>query len=135
MKVKATYIILLSAITILLNIPNQSLYLTDAQQQEPNIISREKIELPISNLSVGYTDSGNIFVMGTVINNSTYNVEDVIVDVSLFDKENELVNVDNRFITPPSSILEMGSEQEFKFFVIAEDSYRYNVSSFGSKTQ
>ncbi len=99
------------------------------------IISREKIELPLSNLSVGYTDSGNIFVMGTVINNSTYDVEDVIVDVSLFDKENELVNVDNRFITHPSSILEMGSEQEFKFFVIAEDSYRYNVSSFSSKAQ
>ena len=135
MKVKATYIVLLSAITILSSLSNQSLYLTDAQQQEPNVISSEKIELPISNLSVGYTDSGNIFVMGTVINNSTYDVEDVIVDVSLFDKENELVNVDNRFITPPSSILEMGSEQEFKFFVIAEDSYRYNVSSFGSKAQ
>jgi hypothetical protein len=110
-----------------------TIHFAHAQQQELNTVSRDNIDLSISELSVGLTDVGNISVSGIVVNNSTNNVEDVIVNVLLFDRNNELIKQDNRFVTPPSAILERGEEQEFRFFLIAENTYSYNVSSFGSK--
>ncbi|MDN5868697.1 MAG: FxLYD domain-containing protein, partial [Candidatus Nitrosocosmicus sp.] len=121
------------AIQFLLTIT--TVHLVDAQLQELNAVPRDKVDLSISELSVGWTDSGNVYVSGLVVNNSTNSVEDVIVNVLLFNRDNELIKQDNRFVTPPSSILERGEEQEFRFFLIADNTYRYDVSSFGSTVQ
>jgi hypothetical protein len=110
-----------------------SVFVTNAQEESLLTISKERIDVPISNLTVGWTDSRNIFVSGTASNNSTHNLDDVVVDVSIFDKNDELINKENRFVIPPDSILEAGSIQEFKFFVIADGAVSYNVSAYGSK--
>lgn len=108
-----------------------SVYTQEQQLLYP--ISKERIEVPISNLTVGWTDAKNIVVSGMVINNSTYPLDDIVVDASFFDENDELINNENRFVIPPSSILQAGSNLEFKFFIIADEAYRYNISAFGTK--
>jgi hypothetical protein len=96
-------------------------------------ISKERIDVPVSNLTVGLTDSENIVVSGIITNNSTYPIDDIVVDASMFDANGELINNENRFVLPPSSILEPGSNLEFRFFVIAEGALSYNISAFGTR--
>lgn len=103
------------------------------QGQTLNPIHKDRIEIPISNLTVGWTEAGNIRVSGILINNSTYDLEDIIVDASIFDKNNKTINNENRFVIPPSSVLESTASQEFEFFIIADDAFSYNISAFGSK--
>lgn len=111
-----------------------SISFIDAQKQvELNVIPRERINLALTNTSAGLTDTGLIFVNGTVLNNSTYDVEDVKVDVKLFSKDNRLINGEIRFVTPPESVLRAGSTQDFRINVIAEDARYYNLSSYGDR--
>lgn len=102
-------------------------------QGELNVIPRERVNLTLTNISAGITDTGLIYVNGTVLNNSTYNVEDVKVDVKLFSKDNRLINGEIRFVTPPESVLRAGSTQDFRINVIAEDARYYNLSSYGDR--
>ncbi len=106
----------------------------DAQNQgELNVIPRERVNLTLTNISAGITDTGLIYVNGTVLNNSTYNVEDVKVDVKLFSKDDRLTNEESRFVTPPESVLRTGSSQDFRLTVIAENASYYNLSSYGDR--
>ena len=107
--------------------------ISNSQEQSLHPIPRERINVHISNLTVGWTDSRNIYVSGTIINNSTHNLDDVIIDVSIFDENKNLINNENRFVIPSDSILEAGSTQSFKFYVIAEGASSYSISAFGSK--
>ncbi len=102
-------------------------------QGELNVIPRERVNLTLYDVSSGITDTGLIFVNGTVLNNSTYNVEDVKVDVKLFSKDNRLINGESRFVMPPESVLRTGSTQDFGFAVLAENAHYYNLSSYGDR--
>lgn len=103
------------------------------KQGELNVIPRERVNLTLYDVSSGITDTGLIYVNGTVLNNSTYNVEDVKVDVKLFSKDNRLINEESRFVTPPESLLRTGSSQDFRFAMLAEEAHYYNLSSYGDR--
>ncbi len=134
MNVKDTNTIMLSGVIGSIILFTLSVSFIGAQNQgELNVIPRERVNLALTNVSAGITDTGLIFVNGTVLNNSTYNVEDVKVDVKLFSKDNSLINEESRFVTPPESVLRTESSQDFRLTVIAENARYYNLSSYGDR--
>ena len=134
MNIKEINIIMLSSVIVSVILFTVSVSFIGAQNQgELNAIHRERVNLTLTNISAGITDTGLIYVNGTVLNNSTYNVEDVKVDVKLFSKDNRLINDESRFVTPPESVLRTGSSQDFGLTVIAENARYYNLSSYGER--
>jgi hypothetical protein len=119
---------------ILIGIPLP--HYTESQEQGLlNSFSNSKVTLKIDNVSVGDSPTGLISVKGIVHNNSTENVENVKVEVKLFDSNNDLITETTRFITPSSSIFKPLYESDFDFLMTSKNVDHYNMTSYGDKVQ
>lgn len=113
--------------------------LTFAQAQEENeeevLALPDKIILSVSNITVGESTTGLIGVNGIIINNTTESVQDVNVDVTLYDAKNDTIRETSRFVTAPFSSFGPGSTEGFSFLIIAENFDHYTATSYGKRIQ
>ncbi|HET6590163.1 MAG TPA: hypothetical protein VFG45_08375 [Candidatus Nitrosocosmicus sp.] len=104
------------------------------EQGKINSLSSTIVNLQLSDIQVGESPTGLIYVKGTAINNSTFDTRDVKVLVELFDLNNSTVSETSRFITPASSTFKPGYERDFYFFVSANNVDHYKITAEGEKT-
>ncbi|MBA3749386.1 MAG: hypothetical protein H0X03_00530 [Nitrosopumilus sp.] len=112
-----------------------SQYVESQNQGLLNSFNNSKINLQIDEISVGDSPTGLISVNGVVRNNSTENIENVKVEVKLFDSNNAIIIETERFITASSSIFKPGYESDFDFLMTARNVDHYNMTSYGDKVQ
>lgn len=85
--------------------------------------SSDVIDVMITNLEVIKSDTGSYSVTGTILNNSTENVDHIMVNVTLFDNKNDAAKVISRFVSGPFNIYPPNAIERFSFIV---DSGIYN---------
>lgn len=99
--------------------------LTDSQ---PNVIV-----LSISNMSITDSATGLTSVTGIVLNNSTENVDNIKVDVTLYDANNITLRETSRFVTGPFTVYEPGSVERFSFLMSVEDFDYYTARAYAER--
>lgn len=99
--------------------------LTDSQ---PNVIV-----LSISNMSITDSATGLTSVTGIVLNNSTENVDNIKVDVTLYDADNITIRETSRFVTGPFTVYEPGSVERFSFLMSVEDFDYYTARAYAER--
>ena len=121
-------IVLIYLLTILFPLINNS-------YQQISLLNGSRVNLAINELSVGLSPTGLINVQGIVYNNSTENVENLMVEVKLFDSDKNLISETNRYITRPSSIFKPEYSRDFDFLITANNVDSYTVSAYVDKIQ
>ena len=106
-------------------------------QLEDNLESSQPSIIDIALLNMTLTDSstGLTSVTGTVINNSTENVENIKVNVVLYDSDNSEISETSRFVTGPFTVYEPGSTERFSFLMSVEEFDHYNATAYAEKVQ
>lgn len=100
----------------------------DIPTSEPNIIN-----LALSNITLGDSATGLTSVNGIVFNNSSENVENIKVDVTIYDANNNTMRETSRFITGPFTVFEPGSTENFNFLMITEDFHNYTARAYADR--
>ena len=106
-------------------------------QLEDNLESSQPSIIYIALLNMTLTDSstGLTSVTGTVINNSTENVENIKVNVVLYDSDNSEIRETSRFVTGPFTVYEPGSTERFSFLMSVEEFDHYNATAYAERVQ
>jgi hypothetical protein len=94
----------------------------------PEIIILNMSELAVQNSTTGLTS-----VSGTIQNNSTANVENLKVNVTLYDSENKTLGDTTRFVSGPFTVYEPDSAERFSFLMSVEGFDHYEVTAFGER--
>lgn len=124
----------LNVLLVIIFLVNLSVNPGNSQEQGMiNSLSSTIINLELKEIEVGESPTGLISVIGTAINNSTFDFRDVKVLVELFDSNNSTVSETSRFITPASSTFKPGYERDFDFFVSANNVDHYKITAEGEK--
>jgi hypothetical protein len=110
--------------------PSQSQSTGGISISEPNAIN-----LAISNITLGDSPTGLISVNGIVINNSTESVENIKVDVTLYDANNNTIRDTSRFISSAFYIFEPGSTVNFNFLMSTGDFNNYTARAYADRIQ
>lgn len=112
-----------------------SLYPAQAQLTDDIFISSDSsvINLAISNITLWESATGLTSVNGIAINNSSENVENVKVDVTLYDTSNNPLGETSRFITNPFTIFEPDSNENFNFLISAENFHNYTAKAYADR--
>ncbi|HET6589655.1 MAG TPA: FxLYD domain-containing protein [Candidatus Nitrosocosmicus sp.] len=76
--------------------------------------------LNVTELTIGDSATGLTSITGVLQNNSTENVENMKVNVSLYDSENKILRDTSRFISGPFTIYEPNSTERFSFLMSVE---------------
>ncbi len=125
--------IFIISITLLLLI---SFYPSQAQPTGGISISQSNtINLAISNITLGDSPTGLISVNGIVLNNSTESVENIKVDVTLHDANNNTIRDTSRFISSAFYIFEPGSTVNFNFLMSTGDFDYYTARAYADRIQ
>ena len=95
---------------------------------QPNVIL-----LSISNMSITDSTTGLTSVTGTVLNNSTENVMNIKVDVTLYDADNTTIRETSRFVTGPFTVYEPGSVERFSFLMSIDDFDHYTARAYAER--
>lgn len=89
--------------------------------------------LNITELTIGDSATGLTSITGVLQNNSTENVENMKVNVTLYDSENKILRDTSRFISGPFTIYEPNSTERFSFLMSVERFDHYKVTAFGEQ--
>lgn len=100
------------------------------ESSQPSIIDIALLDMTLTASSTGLTS-----VIGTVINNSTENVENIKVNVVLFDSDNSEIRETSRFVTGPFTVYEPGSTEGFNFLMSVEEFDHYNATAYAERVQ
>ena len=113
-----------------------SFYPSQAQSTGGVSISQSNtINLAISNITLGDSPTGLISVNGIVFNNSTESVENIKVDVTLYDANNKTIRDTSRFISSAFYIFEPGSTVNFNFLMSTGDFDYYTARAYADRIQ
>lgn len=93
------------------------------------------IILNITNITVGNSATGLTTVSGTIQNNSTYTVDNLKVNVTLFDKNNNVIRDTSRFVSGPFTTYEHNSTDSFSFLMSVQDFDHYSARAFAERIQ
>lgn len=99
------------------------------------IDSDNRINLAISNITLGESATGLTSVNGVVLNNSTMDVENIQMDVVLYDVNNNTIQDTSRFITTPFTIVKPNSTETFEFLMLTEEYDRYGVKAYAERVE
>jgi hypothetical protein len=91
------------------------------------------IALSLSNMSLTDSATGLTSVTGTVLNNSTENVMNLKVDVTLYNADNITIRETSRFVTGPFTVYEPGSVERFSFLMSVEDFDYYTARAYAER--
>ncbi len=100
-----------------------------------SISQSNTINLDISNITLGDSPTGLISVNGIVFNNSTESVENIRVDVTLFDANNNTIRDTSRYISSAFYIFEPGSTVNFNFLMSTGDFDYYTARAYADRIQ
>lgn len=89
--------------------------------------------LDIPNIAVEKSATGLTSVVGTVQNNSTEDVVNLKVNVTLYDSNNEIIRDTNRFISGPFTIYESNSTERFSFLMSIEEFDNYVTTAYAER--
>ena len=113
-----------------------SFYSTQAQPPGSTYFSQSNtVNLAISNITLGDSPTGLISVNGIVFNNSTESVENIKVDVTLYDDNNNTIRDTSRFISSAFYIFEPGSTVNFNFLMSTGDFDHYTARAYADRIQ
>jgi hypothetical protein len=113
-----------------------SFYPSQAQLTGGVSISQSNtINLAISNITLGDSPTGLISVNGIVFNNSTESVENIKVDVTLYDANNNTIRDTSRFISSAFYIFDPGSNVTFNFLMSTGDFDYYTARAYADRIQ
>lgn len=84
-------------------------------------------------MMVGDSATGLTSITGTIQNNSTENVENMKVNVRLYDSENKTLRDTTRFISGPFTVYEPSSTERFSFLMSVEGFDHYKAAAFGER--
>ncbi len=111
--------------------------LTYSQEEDENIIpsptNSDIIILDIPNITVEESVTGLTSVDGMVQNNSTENVVDIKINVTLFDAENKTIRDTNRFVSAPFTVYEPTSTETFSFLMSVEEFENYAAIAYAGR--
>jgi hypothetical protein len=133
MNFSKCYILVLGNVLIILAILLAELFSNSIQAQlSENLPSLEPhfINLAISNIILGVSTTGLISVEGTVFNNSTYDVQNVRIDVTIYDAYNNALRETSRFVSSPFTVYEPDSTENFDFLLSAENFHNYTAYAY-----
>ena len=87
-----------------------------------------KVNLKIQDLSVARVPTGTTEILGKVVNNSTSNVQDVVINMVFYDKKGTLLDKFERPLTPTAFVLKPGESHPFNLSELVSF-YRINTSN------
>lgn len=124
-------LIILATLSLALNFNFSHAQLTDnLPTSNPNTINLE-----ISNITLGSSATDLISVDGIVLNNSTENVENLKIDVIIYDANNNTIRETSRFISSPFTIYEPASTENFSFLLSTNDFHNYTANAYADIAQ
>jgi hypothetical protein len=130
---KPTSIILLTITLTILSVISP-FYYTVAQPTNSTLpLKSNQVNLAVSNITLGYSPTGLIAVNGIILNNSTDNVENIKVDVTLYDANNITISETTRFISSAFYTYEPGSSENFSFLMGTENFQYYTARAYGDR--
>jgi hypothetical protein len=91
------------------------------------------ILVSISNMSITDSATGLTSVTGNVLNNSTEDVMNIKVDVTLYDADNITIEETSRFVTGPFTVYEPGSMERFSFLMSVENFDHYAARAYAER--
>ena len=113
-----------------------SFYPSQAQSTGGISISQSNtINLAISNITLGDSPTGLISINGVVFNNSTESVDNIKVEITLYDANNNTIRDTSRFISSAFYIFEPGSTVNFDFLMSTGDFNYYTARAYGDRIQ
>ena len=112
-----------------------SLSLTYSQEAEDEIIipssnNSDIIVLDIPNITAEESVTGLTSVIGMVENNSTENVVNIKINITLSDSENSIIRDTNRFVSGPFTVYQPNSTESFSFLMSAEEFDNYVAKAY-----
>lgn len=91
------------------------------------------VVLNIPDITVEESATGLTSVVGMVENNSTENVVDIRINVTLFDSENNIIRDTNRFVSGPFTVYQPNSTESFSFLMSVEEFDNYVAKAFAER--
>lgn len=127
--VTGNILIILTALSTELSFYTSHAQLTETlPSSEPDIVN-----LAISNITLGASTTGLISVNGIVLNNSTHDVQNMGIDVTIYDADNNAIRETSRFISSPFTIYEPTSTINFDFLMSAGDFHNYTAYAYADR--
>ena len=112
---------------------------TSYSQEEENSISSTAnsesgiVILDIPDISVDVSATGLTSVVGTVQNNSTEDVVNIKVNVTLYDSNSNPIRDTNRFVSGPFTVYESNSTERFSFLMSVEEFDNYAATAYAER--
>ena len=91
-------------------------------------MTTNKVNLKIQDLSVARVPTRSTEILGKVVNNSTSNVQDVVINMVFYDKKGTLLDKFERPLTPNAFVLKPGESHPFNLSDLVSF-YRINTSN------
>lgn len=116
-----------------------SFILSSFAQENENLTSDSNdpisniIILNFSNIIVESSVTDLTSITGTIQNNSTENVANLRVNVTLYDANNNTIMDASRFVSSPFTVYEPNSTQSFSFLMSVEDFYNYVATAYAER--
>ena len=106
-----------------------------SQEGENSILSSPDtgsgiVVLNISDITVEESATGLTSVIGVVQNNSTENVVNIKINITLSDSENSIIRDTNRFVSGPFTVYQPNSTESFSFLMSAEEFDNYVAKAY-----
>jgi hypothetical protein len=93
----------------------------------------EIIILNVTSITLQESATGLTSVAGIVQNNSTENVDNLKVNIILYDDSNNTLRETTRFISGPFTVYESNSTEGFSFLMSAEGFDHFTASAFAER--
>lgn len=100
----------------------------DSAASKPDIII-----LNTSSISLESSATGLTSITGTIQNNSTENVENMKVKVTLYGSDNKTIRDTSRFISGPFTVYEPNSTERFSFLMSVEAFDHYGATAYAER--
>ena len=113
-----------------------SYFLSYAQEVASDTFNNSQPEIIYLNLTrITLEDSatGLTSVAGAIQNNSTENVDNLKVNVILYDDTNSTLRETTRFVSGPFTVYEPNSTESFSFLISIEEFDHFGASAFAER--
>lgn len=120
-------------LTLLLTSVTTSSFSQETVKVTSNSLRPEIIILNMSELAVQTSTTGLISVTETIQNNSTEDIENLKVNVTLYDSENKMIIDTTRYVSGPFTVYEPDSTERFSFLMSVAGFDHYKATGFGER--
>ncbi|WP_148686435.1 FxLYD domain-containing protein [Candidatus Nitrosocosmicus hydrocola] len=101
---------------------------TSSSQENEDIIILNITDINLEDSTTGLTS-----ITGTIQNNSTIDVQNIQIDVTLLDADNNIIRDTGRFVSGPFTVYQPNSTESFSFLMSAEYFDKYEAKAYGER--